>query len=290
MRARARPVRPGRRGRPADLRAGGGRHRAAAAVAAQRGRRREPGARGTARRSRSRARWTTRSSCASGPAGSGSTWTAAHAVLVLCAPRPSCGTASPAWAATRPRTAADWPPTGTASGCCWCRARMRRDWPGGSPGRSRRWTPSGEAVTVGAAGPGPRAGRDRRGLPDAPSAAPTRWSRSAWPAGSASPADLGFVGLLMGGGEREHRRLRGHHGRDGPGLRPPAGHGACPDAGGVLRRRRQPGPGGRTPARAREHGQPAPGAPATLLGEDWQRPERALEIQLALRLHRLRTT
>ena len=27
---------------------------------------------------------------------------------------------------------------------------------------------------------------------------------------------------------------------------------------------------------------------ATLLGEDWQRPERALEIQLALRLHRLR--
>jgi DNA-binding PucR family transcriptional regulator len=28
---------------------------------------------------------------------------------------------------------------------------------------------------------------------------------------------------------------------------------------------------------------------ATLLGQDWQRPERALEIQLALRLHRLRT-
>jgi DNA-binding PucR family transcriptional regulator len=28
---------------------------------------------------------------------------------------------------------------------------------------------------------------------------------------------------------------------------------------------------------------------ATLLGDDWQRPERALEIQLALRLHRLRS-
>ncbi|HET8681140.1 MAG TPA: helix-turn-helix domain-containing protein, partial [Micromonosporaceae bacterium] len=26
----------------------------------------------------------------------------------------------------------------------------------------------------------------------------------------------------------------------------------------------------------------------TLLGEGWQRPERALELQLALRLHRLR--
>ncbi|HEX7745596.1 MAG TPA: helix-turn-helix domain-containing protein, partial [Micromonosporaceae bacterium] len=26
-----------------------------------------------------------------------------------------------------------------------------------------------------------------------------------------------------------------------------------------------------------------------LLGADWQRPERALEVQLALRLHRLRT-
>jgi hypothetical protein len=27
----------------------------------------------------------------------------------------------------------------------------------------------------------------------------------------------------------------------------------------------------------------------SLLGDDWQAPERALEIQLALRLHRLRT-
>ena len=27
----------------------------------------------------------------------------------------------------------------------------------------------------------------------------------------------------------------------------------------------------------------------SLLGDDWQSPERALEIQLALRLHRLRT-
>ncbi len=27
---------------------------------------------------------------------------------------------------------------------------------------------------------------------------------------------------------------------------------------------------------------------ANLLGTDWQRPERALELQLALRLHRLR--
>ena len=29
---------------------------------------------------------------------------------------------------------------------------------------------------------------------------------------------------------------------------------------------------------------------STLLGEDWQRPDRALEIQLALRLHRLRAS
>ena len=27
---------------------------------------------------------------------------------------------------------------------------------------------------------------------------------------------------------------------------------------------------------------------ANLLGADWQKPERALEVQLALRLHRLR--
>jgi hypothetical protein len=27
-----------------------------------------------------------------------------------------------------------------------------------------------------------------------------------------------------------------------------------------------------------------------LLGVDWQRPERALEVQLALRLHRLRAS
>lgn len=105
---------------------------------------------------------------------------------------------------------------------------------------------------------------------------------------SAAPADLGFVGLLMGGG-----------GADIDGF-------VAATIGPVLDYDRRRGTvlrqtlesyfnSGASPARAAEvlhvHVNTVTQRLerlATLLGEDWQRPDRALEIQLALRLHRLR--
>jgi sugar diacid utilization regulator len=105
---------------------------------------------------------------------------------------------------------------------------------------------------------------------------------------SASPADLGFVGLLMGGGDES---IDGF---------------VASAVGPVLDYDRRRGTAlaqtleayfgaGASPARAAEHLHVHVNTVtqrlerlATLLGDDWQRPERALEIQLALRLHRLR--
>jgi sugar diacid utilization regulator len=108
------------------------------------------------------------------------------------------------------------------------------------------------------------------------------------PGTSAGPADLGFVGLLMGGGEDS---IDGF---------------VTGSIGAVLEYDRRRGTvlgqtlesyfaAGGSPARAAEllhvHVNTVTQRLerlSTLLGEDWQRPDRALEIQLALRLHRLR--
>jgi sugar diacid utilization regulator len=105
---------------------------------------------------------------------------------------------------------------------------------------------------------------------------------------SAGPADLGFVGLLMGGRE---------DGIDGF---------VTAAIGAVLEYDRKRGTAlaqtldsyfgaGGSPARTAEllhvHVNTVTQRLerlSTLLGEEWQRPERALEIQLALRLYRLR--
>jgi DNA-binding PucR family transcriptional regulator len=105
---------------------------------------------------------------------------------------------------------------------------------------------------------------------------------------SAGPADLGFVGLLMGGGEdsidgfvttaigavAEYDRKRGT---------------------ALVQTLESYFAAGGSPARAAEllhvHVNTVTQRLerlSTLLGEEWQRPDRALEIQLALRLHRLR--
>jgi GAF domain-containing protein/sugar diacid utilization regulator len=105
---------------------------------------------------------------------------------------------------------------------------------------------------------------------------------------SAGPADLGFVGVLMGGGEES---IDGF---------------VTQAIGPVLDydRRRGTVLGQTLESYFAAGGSPARAAEAlhvhvntvtqrlerlsTLLGEDWQRPDRALEIQLALRLYRLR--
>jgi DNA-binding PucR family transcriptional regulator len=146
----------------------------------------------------------------------------------------------------------------------------------------------GDAVTIGAAGPA---------LGGAEIAAAYRTAERCADAlvalgqagQAASPADLGFVGLLMGGGDGE---IDGF---------------VAATVGTVLDYDRRRGTAlaqtleayfaaGASPARAAEllHVHVSTVSQrlerlATLLGEDWQRPERTLEIQLALRLHRLRT-
>jgi DNA-binding PucR family transcriptional regulator len=106
---------------------------------------------------------------------------------------------------------------------------------------------------------------------------------------SASPADLGFVGLLMG---------TPTHGTDDF---------VAGTLGAVLDYDRRRGTNlvqtlevyfatGGSPARAAESLHVHVNTVTqrlerlgTLLGDDWQRPEKALELQLALRLHRLAT-
>jgi sugar diacid utilization regulator len=106
---------------------------------------------------------------------------------------------------------------------------------------------------------------------------------------AAAPADLGFVGLLMGGAPRD---IDGFIAATiGPVLDYDERRGT------VLRQTLESYfQAGASPGRAAEalhiHVNTVTQRLerlATLLGEDWQRPDRALEIQLALRLHRLRS-
>jgi GAF domain-containing protein/sugar diacid utilization regulator len=104
----------------------------------------------------------------------------------------------------------------------------------------------------------------------------------------ASQADLGFVGLLIGSGDRD---ISGYvRAALGPVLDYDARHGT------MLRQTLETyfGVGG-SPGRAAEllhvHVNTVTqrlGRLGNLLGADWQRPERALDLQLALRLYRLR--
>ena len=146
----------------------------------------------------------------------------------------------------------------------------------------------GEGITVGAAGPV----RGPAGIADAHRTA----ERCAdalialgLPGSSGSPADLGFIGLLIGGGEAS---IDGFvQSTIGPVLDYDRRRGT------VLTQTLEAYFGsGSSPARAAEvlhvHVNTVTQRLerlGTLLGEDWQRPERALEIQLALRLHRLRS-
>lgn len=87
--------------------------------------------------------------------------------------------------------------------------------------------------------------------------------------------------------QQGHRRLRRPDRRPGRRLRPTPGDRPGAHPGRLFRERDEPGPDeGRTP-RPRQHGGPAPGTGRLTLGPDWQSPSRALEIQLALRLHAL---
>lgn len=146
----------------------------------------------------------------------------------------------------------------------------------------------GPGVTVGAAGPAREPGAIAEAYQTASRCADALVALGL--AGSAAaPADLGFVGLLMGGGGQDidgfiHLTI-----------------GAVLDydrrRGTVLRQTLESYfQAASSPARAAEllhvHVNTVTQRLerlATLLGEQWQRPERALEIQLALRLHRLRS-
>jgi GAF domain-containing protein/sugar diacid utilization regulator len=106
---------------------------------------------------------------------------------------------------------------------------------------------------------------------------------------TAAPSDLGFVGLLLGGGGSD---IDGFiMATIGPVLDYDQRRGT------VLRQTLEAYfSSGASPARAAEalhvHVNTVTQRLerlATLLGEDWQRPDRSLEIQLALRLHRLRS-
>ena len=107
---------------------------------------------------------------------------------------------------------------------------------------------------------------------------------------AAAPTDLGFVGLLMGGGTAD---IDGFIAATiGPVLDYDRRRGT------VLRQTLESYfSAGASPARAAEllhvHVNTVTQRLerlATLLGENWQRPERSLELQLALRLHRLRAS
>jgi GAF domain-containing protein/sugar diacid utilization regulator len=108
------------------------------------------------------------------------------------------------------------------------------------------------------------------------------------PSDSASPADLGFVGLLMAPGDQ------GVDGFVDAGIGPvleydsQRGTALCQTLEAYFAAAASPA---RTADALHVHVNTVTQRlerVSTLLGNDWQRPDRALEIQLALRLHRLR--
>lgn len=144
----------------------------------------------------------------------------------------------------------------------------------------------GVPVTVGGAGPvhGPAAVAAAYREADRCASALVALGRTG---GGASGTDLGFVGMLVGSGDRDIDRYV--HATLAPVLDYDSRHGT------VLRETMEAyfGVGG-SPARAAEilhvHVNTVTqrlGRLANLLGDDWHRPERALDLQLALRLHRL---
>ena len=165
--------------------------------------------------------------------------------------------------------------------------------PGADPGALARQlareagAAAGVPVTVGAAGPVRGPDEVAPAYRDAQRCAAALLALDRTGTG-ASRADLGFVGLLMGSGERD---IEGYvHSALGPVLDYDTRHGttlrhtleAYFDAGG-------------SPARAADvlhvHVNTVSqrlARLASLLGPEWQRPERALELQLALRLYRLK--
>jgi sugar diacid utilization regulator len=164
--------------------------------------------------------------------------------------------------------------------------------PGSKPGELARQLARelrgavGVPVTVGAAGPvaGPQAVAGAYREAERCAAALEALGRAGDGAGA---ADLGFVGLLLGSGERDiNAYVRAAL---GPVLDYDARHGT------VLRQTLEAYFGvGASPARAAEvlhvHVNTVTqrlGRLTNLLGPDWQRPERALDLQLALRLYRL---
>lgn len=145
----------------------------------------------------------------------------------------------------------------------------------------------GVPVTVGAAGPVHGPGEVASAYQEAERCASALVALGRAGDG-ASHADLGFVGLLMGSGRED---IDGY-------VRAVLGPVLDYDArrGTVLRQTLEAyfGAGG-SPARAAESLHVHVNTVAqrlerltNLLGADWQRPERALDLQLALRLHRLR--
>ena len=141
--------------------------------------------------------------------------------------------------------------------------------------------------------PSERAGRSRRPAASRPptprrGAPRTRSSRWGWRGTGGSARDLGFAGLVLGDGadvagylDRVLGPLLDYDDRRGSDL---VGTLAAYFAAGASPRRAA----GALHVHVNTVGQRLDRV-TSLLGDDWQAPDRALEIQLALRLHRLRT-
>ena len=142
------------------------------------------------------------------------------------------------------------------------------------------------------------AGRSRSGRPDRPrSGRRRRGARGGGPlrrdARRARPhrriGQCRGARLLRTAGRGRAGRARLRRGHAGPRarVRRPARHRPGGHPPGVLRRGGIPGPRRRDAPGARQHRHPAAGPGEPVDRQGWSSPERALEIQLALRLHRL---
>ena len=203
-------------------------------------------------------------------------------VLAVC----RCdGRAGAAWHSPRTcwATAGRWSPsTATGSSCCCPAATPRgRDRPGAAGRRPAAWDGHRRSERAARAGPRPR-NRLRGG------AAHRGRARRTGARGARRVArDLGFAGLVLGDGadvagylDRVLGPLLDYDDRRGSDL---VGTLAAYFAAGTSPRRAA----GALHVHVNTVGQRLDRV-TSLLGDDWQAPDRALEIQLALRLHRLR--